>query len=90
MYQLDQEIINFLKNNMSFKKITKNFIVVDIKAKMETDFAEAKEKLSKLKMPSLPSLPDVSLQSEMTSIANIDTSTILGRIQKEAKKLWIN
>tara|TARA_B100000073_G_scaffold342551_1_gene345810 strand:+ start:1468 stop:3057 length:1590 start_codon:yes stop_codon:yes gene_type:complete len=65
------------------------FSASDIKAKMESDFAEAKEKLSKLNMPSLPSLPDVSLQSEMTSIANIDTSTLLGRIQKEAKKLQV-
>ena len=65
------------------------FSASDIKAKMESDFAEAKENLSKLNMPSLPSLPDVSLQSEMTSIANIDTSTLLGRIQKEAKKLQV-
>jgi len=59
----------------------------NIKAKMETDFAEAKEKFAKLGMPELPSLPDISLQTEMTSIANMDTSTLVGRLQKEAKKL---
>ena len=46
----------------------------DIKAKMESDFAEAKEKFAKLGMPELPKLPDISLQSEMKSISSIDIS----------------
>ena len=63
------------------------FSASDIKAKLDVDVADFKDKLSKLKMPSLPSLPDVSLQSEMTSIAKIDTSTLIGRLQKTAKTL---
>lgn len=63
------------------------FSASDIKAKLDVDVADFKDKLSKLKMPTLPSLPDVSLQSEMTSIANIDTSTLVGRLQKVAKTL---
>lgn len=65
------------------------FSASDIKEKFDSDLADFKEKLSKLNMPSLPSLPDVSLQSEMTSIASINTSTLSGRIQKEAKKLSV-
>ena len=61
----------------------------DLKAKMEVDLADAKDKFSKLQMPKLPSIPDVSLQSEMTSIAKINTNTLIGRLQKEAKKLQV-
>ena len=62
----------------------------NIKSKMETDFAEAKEKFAKLGMPELPSLPDTSFQVEMTSLAGMPEGNPLQVLAKKAKKLEIS